>query len=215
MKIPQKSGTQEVSTQSEIVSSKLLLVEGMDEVYFFEQLLKELSLEDHIQIISIDGIEKLKTKIKTIINMPKFDRVEAMGIVRDSDGSASSAFQSVKDILADIGYPVPSVENEFVGDGIRIGIYIIPGNGLIGNMLEDLCLLTKDNDQNIGLINDFLDKLRTEGSSYPRNIAKAKCQIYLATQSKVVNTIGLGAKKGYWNFQHTSLTHLKDFLLKM
>lgn len=213
MRMPLKNPiNKEYTAQSEIISDTILLVEGKDEVIFFEEYFKRLDIKKDIQIINIQGVQNMKTKVKTIINMPNFEQVVSIGIVRDSDGSIAAALQSIKNILREVSLPIPEKHNSFKEDGIKVGIFIMPGDEIAGTMLEDLCLETKKDDINLELINDYLRALEEKGSSYPSNIAKAKCLIYLASTNKVVNEIGLGAKKGYWDFHHPSLNPLRTFI---
>ncbi|WP_394120322.1 DUF3226 domain-containing protein [Planococcus donghaensis] len=220
MKMPSKqfAFNQEIDVnQSEINSKKVLIVEGKDEVFFFESLFKFMNIEESIQILELGGVDNMKTKIKTIKNMPNFDEVDSIGIVRDSDGSIKSALQSVQNILSDTDLPVPVSHNSFTkADSLlKLGVFIMPGEEIEGAMLEDLCLHTKSEDENINLINEYLNQLKESGSSYPSNVAKAKVLIYLASANKVVNTLGLGAKKGYWNLSSEALNPIKSFITNL
>lgn len=193
-----------------------LIVEGKDEEYFFEKLFKHMSLEKQIKIWSLDGVDNMSNKLKVIQANPEFGKVSTLAIIRDADNSISSALQSTKDILRSLNLPVPENNMSFQqGDRIKTGVFIMPGENIEGKMLEDLCLSTKSDDINIELINEYLSKLKENGSTYPNNESKAKCLIYLASSEKVVNSIGIGAKKGYWNLDHSCLDDLKVFVNKI
>jgi hypothetical protein len=45
--------------------------------------------------------------------------------------------------------------------------------------------------------------------------SKTKCQVFLAAQTEIVNCVGLGAQKGYWDFESPALHELKAFLMQM
>ncbi|MHC4216239.1 MAG: DUF3226 domain-containing protein [Planctomycetota bacterium] len=45
-----------------------------------------------------------------------------------------------------------------------------------------------------------------------KNIPKAKVQVFLATQPEIVDSVGLGALKKYWDFESPALDELKEFL---
>jgi len=49
----------------------------------------------------------------------------------------------------------------------------------------------------------------------PKIIAKAKAQVYLASKLVTVYSVGLGAKKKYWDFTSDALDSLKEFLENM
>ena len=46
----------------------------------------------------------------------------------------------------------------------------------------------------------------------PNNIAKAKAQVFLAAMPELVKSVGVGAQKGYWDFNSEELTDLKSFI---
>ena len=146
--------------------------------------------------------------------MPNFEQVTSFGIIRDSDGDSNGAVQSVQDILRNVDLPIPSAHSTFSDqmDGIKVGMYVMPGSTVEGEMLEDLCLQTIKDSETLVLIDKYLVELEGCDTTFPRNKSKAKCLIYLASMDKVVNNIGLGAKKRYWDFNSEALNELKAFI---
>lgn len=193
----------------------LLLVEGKDEINFFEKLLKKLGFIDQIQVIEIGGVERMSGMLAALTLMPNFESVRSIGIVRDADDSVAGAEQSVRSILTQLNLPETTNHNSFTqGDllDLKIGVFIMPGEDVDGTMLEDLCLKTVENQPYLPLIENYLSELEEVGLQLPSNKAKAKVQIYLASQKRIVHSLGLGAQRGYWDFEHICLEDLKVFL---
>lgn len=201
---------------SEITKKKLLLVEGRDETKFFEALLNRnptLSvIQNEIQIVETGGVDKFRHEIPAMKSRTGFEQVESIAIIRDSDGSHEGAFDSVCSILSNNALPRPSSQLEYTTSPIRIGIFIMPGNEE-GTMLEDLCLRTQELHPIMSLTNRHIEELEiNEGLETPRNLSKAKTLVFLASMPKIVNTLGLGAQKGYWDLEHECLHPLVSFL---
>ena len=78
-------------------------------------------------------------------------------------------------------------------------------------MLEDLCLKTVEHHPAMRCVATFIGCV-LELENPPNNIAKAKAQAFLAAMPRLVNSVGLGAQKGYWDFNSEELTDLKAFI---
>ncbi|WP_270607469.1 DUF3226 domain-containing protein [Bacillus mobilis] len=208
-------------SHGEIEKSKLLLVEGRDEVIFFEHLFKKNeSLKgkfDEVQIIEIGGVDNFKNELPALMNRTGFaDTVNSLAIVRDADKNFDSAFQSVCNILSRNDLCRPSNPNTFSEQGpIKVGVFIMPGDSETGTMLEDLCLTTQADHPAMEYVNSFFESLEAAGIEKQRNLSKAKVQVFLAAMPKIVNSLGLGAAKGYWDLNHDSLTGLNNFLIEL
>ncbi len=60
-------------------------------------------------------------------------------------------------------------------------------------------------------VNEFID-CALQFDENPKNIAKSKVQTFLASKEELVSRLGLGALKGYWNFELPVLDELKAFI---
>jgi len=135
---------------------------------------------------------------------------------------------------------LPQKPGIFSSGFIKIGIYIMPDNKENG-MLEDLCLRSVKDSPLINCIDElfkcakqiyesgelkeyfkkyeyfknkeFYKKIFSESDGKIKNISKARVQAYLSTMPVVVSSIGIGAKKGYWNLESEVLDELKKFLM--
>ena len=61
----------------------ILIVEGMDEVNFFNSLLYKMEIEN-IQVLGIGGKTLIHQTLPTLRELPKFNEVSSIGIVRDA-----------------------------------------------------------------------------------------------------------------------------------
>lgn len=194
----------------EITSEKLLLVEGKDEVNFFEALLDKAGIEG-FEMINVEGKGNFTQYLKMLCLLTGFERVKTLIIIRDADNSPDAAFASVKNALHAIHLHAPNRQNELKEHlGRKVGIFIMPGNFEKG-MLEDLCMSSVSDDPVIECIEKFFECVKGKGC-IPKNLAKAKAHVFLASRPELVTSIGVAAKKGYWNFTHPSLQSLIHFL---
>ena len=87
-----------------IDSDLQLLVEGKDAANFFEAVVKDMALRG-VQIQNFGGVNQLRGFLPGFVNVRNFSSVRRVGIVRDAEGSAASAFQSVQSSLSNVGLP--------------------------------------------------------------------------------------------------------------
>jgi len=148
--------------------------------------------------------------------------------VRDADDSADNTFQSVIGMLNRHNQPAPKAPGEIIcSEDIAAGVFIMPGNSEEG-MLEDLCLSTVANhpvsvcvDAYISCLHDNLEHEETDMPKdpckyyFPKNKAKAKMHAFLAGMNKFIPSLGIAAKKGYFDFNSEILNDIKVFLQKL
>ena len=189
---------------------KQLVVEGEDEKAFFRYLLNHLQIGD-VQIQAYGGVKQLKKWFKGFVLMSNFHIVESVGIIQDADDNANAAFTRVCNVLTNVGKNPPNAPFLLSSGTPQITIGILPGPEVQSGMLEDLCLMTVENDAAMGFVTNYLDCLQML-SNPPKNLAKAKLQAFLASRREP--TIGLrrAAEKGDWNWDHSALTPVVEFL---
>jgi hypothetical protein len=197
-----------------IKSKKVLAVEGRDEENFFDSLLKHLNITD-FDIHKVGGKNQFPKKLPALLKTPGFfapdesPLVTYLGIVRDKD--EDEAFKSISNIVATAGLKPPTKHSTFSDGTPKVGIFIMPGNKVEGTMLEDLCLKTVEKNPEMKCVNEFASCVSAMEPK-PKNMSKAKAQTFLAAQPEIANSVGVGAQKGYWNFESTVLEELKQFL---
>jgi len=197
-----------------ITEKQLLLVEGKDECNFFEALLAQENFKG-VQWFDIGGKDKFPEAFSQLITNEGFNQVLTIGLVRDAEANkAESAFQSLCDNLQKHHLPVPSTINTLNLGPPTVGIFIMPDNQGAG-MLENLCLKTIEGQNIEKCLDDYLScvsVIMAHSEKKQFNEPKAKVQAYLAARAPIVSSLGLGAKKGYWNFSHPCFEEIKKFL---
>ena len=198
----------------QIQREKLLLVEGDDEVGFFEALLKKMNIHS-IQIYPVGGKDQFHNKIPLIVRLPDFHNVKKIAFIRDADEDRKAAFDSIFNILLKNGLKPIKEENKFSKSIPSIGIFIMPGRNYNKGTLEDLCLNAVTNDPKIKCVDDYIACIELILGSKLDKIPKRKAQVYLAANKHLRNSVGLGAQKDYWKFNSHIYDELKDFLINL
>lgn len=197
-----------------IQTTKLLAVEGKDECNFFESLLRNERMNG-IQLVDIGGKDKFQIELPLLTKLEGFRNIEAIGFIRDAeDLIADAAFKSVCETLRKNNLPVPASINGLADDKPKIGIFIMPDNQSRGT-LESLCLLSLQGQKIKDCINDYLscfypDMNQSEKDKF--NEPKSRVLSYLASRAPIVNSLGLGAQNGYWDFSRGCFDEIKKFL---
>lgn len=194
----------------EIAKSNLLVVEGRDEELFFGALLKHMQLQN-IQVMPIGGKTNLRPNLKALTLSPRFSEVTSLGVVRDANDDPSAAFSSVCDALRAAGLDAPQKTLVTAGDSPRVTVMILPEENIPG-MLEDICLRVVENDRATSCVGQYFQCLREQTLSLPRNISKAKLQVFLASRSEAGKRLGEAAEAGYWPWDQKAFEPLKHFL---
>ena len=200
-----------------ITKRSVLAVEGKDEVNFFDGFLHHIGIRD-FQIVEVGGKDRFPEKIPELLKMPGFYEpdgspyVRSLAVVRDKD--RDNAFESVTNIVRKAGLFPPGKHGAFSGGRPRVGVFIMPGETIEGTMLEDLCLKTVEGHEAMQCVEQFACCVGAL-SSAPKNMSKAKAQVFLAAQPDAVDTVGVGAQKKYWDFDSPALAELKAFLANL
>jgi len=195
--------------------SKLLAVEGKDECNFFDSFFEHLGFSG-IQTVNIGGKNKFRTEFPLLYGLEGFHQITHLGFVRDAEmHPAQSAFDSVCGILKEYQLPYPVKINSILHDSTKsVGIFIMPDNQGTG-MLENLCLESITEMPVQSCLNSFIDcfqRNQTKEEKEVFNEPKARVQAYLATRSPIANSLGMGAQKKYWNFDHYCFDGIRQFL---
>lgn len=160
--------------------TKLLLVEGDDEVNFFSALMKELNLEN-IQVRDVGGKSKFRARLKAVTQSSDYQAVVSVGIVRDADENPKATFDSICGALQAAKLPFPEKPlRPVVKDGLRVVVMILP-DGETPGMLEDLCLESVKEDPAMPCVDEYFRCLENRLADLPGNMAKARVRAFLAS----------------------------------
>jgi len=206
-----------------ITKPKLLVGEGVDEVYFFEALVDFLGIPD-IQVEQYGGKSKLRDGLSGLMKRSGFAaKVASFGITRDADypndpaadvmTAAPSAFQSVCSALNHLGLPVPTAPGATATGTPNVTVFILP-DGTNPGMLEDVCLNSVLADPDFGCLADFFDCVAKRSGNSPARHMKAKADLHAWLSTRLVPDLRLGeaAQSGYWDWNQLAFADLIRFV---
>jgi len=163
--------------KDKIVRPNLILCEGEDALYFIIEYLDYLEKEDKsfydFQAMPFNGNEALPQFLKILPQLPGYNIVKSITIIRDAEKDPITAKQSVSSALKNHGFSAPSQTNEIVQDGTRkIAFVLFPtlSENTKEGTLEDLYVknLVESPEELIKDIDVFINGLKEKGHNFPR-----------------------------------------------
>ena len=198
---------------TQVESSIQLLVEGNDQRNFFEAMVEHMALAD-VQVQNFGGVRELRGYLAAFVNMPGFSIVRRIGIVRDAETSAASAFGSVQSSLRNAGLPVPAQPAMETGGEPSVSVLVLPLDAESG-MLETLLCMTFAGTPLDHCIDQLFECVDAAGLDAPKRPEKARCRAWLATKPEPHLSVGVAAKRGYWDLEHPALEGVRTFLMAL
>lgn len=198
---------------SPITATKLIAVEGKDELNLLSALKDQLGM-DNIEIRPLGGKYSFSTKLKSLVITPGFISVLSLGVIRDANSNASATFQSVCAALRNVGLPVPTKPlspAKVDEDKPQVVVLIVP-HGASKGMLEDICLQSVGEDPAMTCVEAYFECLKRNLSKLPSNLSKAKVHAFLSSRDQPDLRLGDAAQAGYWPWTHQAFTQVKQFL---
>ena len=196
-----------------ITQEKQLLVEGNDPRNFFEAFARHLSLQN-MQIQNFGGVNDLRYFLSLLRKMPGTGKISSIGIVRDAEDSAQSAFESVQSALENAGLPAPRRAGQRLSGEPAVSVAILPDNERPG-MLETLLCRTFAGAAEDKCIDDYLACVGALPGVTVKRPDKARVHAWLAAKPDPHVSAGVAAKKGYWDFDHDAFADLRAFLTQL
>ena len=188
-----------------------LLVEGKDQLNFFEKFIDHLSLTN-VQIHDFGGGTELRDFLLALVNASDFrETVQSVGIVRDAETSAEGAFQSVQSSLKKAKLSVPDSPEERTGTSPAVSVMILPGHNRKG-MLETLLCETFVDTSVDRCIDEFFKCVKSLPDVSFKRADKARARVYVTTKPEPHVSVGVAAKKGYWDLEHNAFSAVRNFL---
>ncbi len=151
----------------------------------------------------------MRAFLRAFVKRSGFGAVRRVAVVRDAEaGPAEQAFQSVCDTLSDSGLVRPVRAGQWTRGQVQTGAFILPDNSGSG-MLETLLCRTLETDME-RCIRAFFECAGVSPPSVRRD--KQRARALLATKDEPHPSVGIAAKKGYWNLDHAAFGPLEAFL---
>ncbi|AFY47307.1 hypothetical protein Nos7524_1429 [Nostoc sp. PCC 7524] len=200
------------SKSQQLSQPKLLIGEGSEEVLFFKALLNYLKITD-VQVENYGGKQGLGNYLQQLYLRPGYREIVSLGITRDADDSAKSAFDSVCSYLKNAGLSVPIKPNEITGNNPQISVLILPDYQDNG-MLEDVCLEAVKTDPAMQCVDDYFQCVNTVAKRQPKtkDMAKARIRAWLSSQIEPDKRLGEAAQAGYLPWNSPAFDSIKQFL---
>ena len=196
-----------------IVSERLLLVEGQDEVNLLRALIRHhLGDAAGIQVVDVGGKNQFPTSLRAIqVEVGTHPTFRSLGVIRDADKSAESAFQSVCSQLSAVGYEPPRSHGGFSDTSPSVGVFIVP-NGIDPGAIETLCRRSVDATQGARCVDRYLQCMEDHNALSSRNSDKSFTHAYLAAARNPVSRVGEGALADVWNLASPAFGELMRFI---
>lgn len=218
-----------------MAESRVLLVEGTDDLHVLAHIFKAHGLEGKITIRDQEGVSKLKKKLDEdffehlleeltgadLSAELKGSEVVALGIVVDADFDLKARWESLANRLRDLSYKVPNgpevngtILRENENDLPPVGIWLMPDNTLPG-MLEDFIKLLVPDEQEklwqraVKAVDSIPKKERKFISKDSNKTAKAQIHTYLAWQERPGVPYGIAIRE---KFLTTSSPHTNNLI---
>ena len=206
------------------IATKLLLVEGNDDLRFFRAMLGSRGIAD-VTVSSYNGKANLGNDLSARIRESEFHAVSSLGVVRDADDNSQSAFDSVVGSLQRAKLPTPDAANVPIErNGLRISVLILPPDDDCGE-LENVCLSSVEGIPDMQCVESYFDCLsNVEPSIAANHMAKARLNSYLAigpvhttndgsiTRRRPALRLGEAAEAGVWDWSSPAFERVADFL---
>lgn len=187
-----------------------LLVEGKDQYNFFEALLGHLGIRG-VQLQDFGGVSELAAFLSQFVKSSGFDNVRRLGIVRDAEESAESAVHSLNSAIAGAGLNVPVALDSPGLELPMVMAMVLPDNSQPG-MLETLLCDTFAGTVVDDCIIQFFDCISGVPEVSVDRPHKARAHAWLATKPHPHLSVGVAAKRGYWDLNHEALAGVREFV---
>lgn len=193
-----------------LTSDKILIVEGTHEEKFFSQLLNHINIST-VQILPQGGKTCFKSNLEILRSDPLCDSLTAIGIIRDADNDYTGAFNSIRAILANSKFPVPTSPFELTGRNPIVSVFITPNNHDSG-ALETLCMESVLHDPIIDCVSTYMNCLENVSGRIHPHRAKAELQVFLAKEEEGDVSLSTACSKNIFDWGSPSFESIRQFL---
>ncbi|WP_155888783.1 DUF3226 domain-containing protein [Inquilinus limosus] len=197
------------------IADYLIFVEGKDDAWFFECLMDHMRIDPTKASVNYaGGKDRLASYIGLALRSHDYTSKRVLGyaIVRDADGDKDVAEKAIEEILQELGEACPSAGS--VGqtvDGRRLGFYLFPGNGKIGD-LETLLLGVAAHPMKAASIATHYSDIVAKHGELDHS-SKRMVQAYLAVASSpLCSGAGRGMQVGAFDRSAPALNDIARFI---
>ena len=205
-----------MSKPESITAKKLLLAEGRDAELFLVWAARHFRPERDFQVMDFGGITELTNFLLLLVNDECYDDVETIVVARDAETDAKGAIRSIQHSMNKADMPVPQKPFEYARNTtLKTAFMIFPGSKHKAGTLEDLCLLTVQDDPIMECVDDYLECVKIKGEELS-HVHKNKLHCFLAGKKDYAGLpIGWASREGAWSFEHSALDPFKKIIQEM
>lgn len=199
-----------------IASKKLIIAEGRDAEFFLVWACREYRQEIDFQVMNFGGNDELSVFLEVLISLEGFNEVETLVIARDAEADATAALRSVQASIENVKLPCPQTAFSYESnEHIKVAIMFFPSPTNDGGTLEDLCLMTLDDNPAMTCVDSFLACIESNGNRLLRR-HKNKLHSYLSSTDDYVGMkIGEASHATAWDPTHQALQPFKQIIESM
>ncbi len=167
--------------------SKMLLVEGSDDMHVVKHLISRHGFEPNFEIVPKGGIQELQKSIYSEVNVPGRD---ALGILADANDNITGRWRSISQKLARADCVVPKAPSNsgsvFLGPrGIRVGVWLMPNNQISGELEDFVYDMIPANDPILPRAQNYIDNIpKKERKFKDGKLTRAYVHAWLAAREK-------------------------------
>lgn len=192
----------------------LLVVEGKDDEAFCRALLCKEGLEQVVTVVGAGGRTEMPCVLGANLMMYAPALPAAVGVLRDADDDAQSAFRSGCSALQRCNLPIPLRPGSWSDGTVHASVYVLPDNQRDG-MLEDLCTESVEGTHLMQCVDDFLRSVGKTVPGTPVRRSKARAYAYLAATDRPDIRIGEAASAGIWPADSKAFADLRRWLSRL
>lgn len=198
------------------VSRKILLVEGTDDRHVIMHLCGNRGLPE-LEIRQYGGVSKLLPNLPVQL---KASDVDVLGVVLDADTDLNARWDSLKNLLAQVGYtglPYKPISTGTIIDAPadallpKVGIWIMPNNTTTGNLEDFLRFLVPSESKLFAHVQNSVAGIPEEERRFHKNMkSKAVIHTWLAWQEEPGKPLGTAITARYLDHE---VPQVDDFVV--
>jgi hypothetical protein len=194
----------------------VILVEGVDDAHFLDQILTDLNASPtEVGVCISEGKDKFSSLMGAMLKSPFFTtgRIVRYAIIRDVDSSIPKCMGELTSLFSEFGEPMPPPNNTVARtDGRNVGLFLMPSHDATGS-LETLALDTVGEHELLVQADLYISLAAKNFGGASDHIDKRRAQAFLASRSDpLCNGVGWASRQGVFDIQSPVLQPMKDFL---
>jgi hypothetical protein len=177
------------------MGSRLLLVEGSDDLHVMSALCGAHNIPEVFRIEVSGGIDRLLESVPLRLRIES--DLERLGVVMDADQDLQVRWFQLRDRLRHAGFTLvpdlPAANGTVVelGGGRRFGVWIMPNNEVPGILESFLAFLIDANDSMLPMVDAFLRTIPPNSRRFPLALEpKARLHAFLSVQETPGKPLG-------------------------